>query len=111
MNDNGHLGSTAVAELHAKRWTEDRPFFTLNEKPRRGALHAWWLRRPGCAGLEQHCSRLTPVWHGCAQEELTRKDLEQPAEPISKAVSSILAKFPPASDSSCQYPRDSECVS
>jgi hypothetical protein len=26
---------------------------------------------------------------------LTRKDLEQPAERISKAVSSILAKFPP----------------
>jgi len=37
-----------------------------------------------------------PVWHGWAQKELTRKDLEQPAEPISKAVSSILAKFPPA---------------
>jgi hypothetical protein len=60
MNDNGHPGSTALAELLAKRWTEDRPFFTLNENPRRGALHAWWLRRPGCAGLEQHCSRLTP---------------------------------------------------
>jgi hypothetical protein len=60
MNDNGHPGSTAVAELHAKRWTEDPPFFTLNERPRRGALHVWWLRRPGCAALEQHCSRLTP---------------------------------------------------
>jgi hypothetical protein len=59
MNDNRYLGSTA-AELLAKRWTEDRPFFTLNEKPRRDALHAWWLRRPGRAGLEQHCSRLTP---------------------------------------------------
>jgi Domain of unknown function (DUF4136) len=37
-----------------------------------------------------------PVWHGWAQKELTRKDLEQPPEPISKAVSSVLAKFPPA---------------
>jgi hypothetical protein len=60
MNDDGYLGSTAVAELLAKRWTEHRPFFTLNEKPGRGALPAWWLRRPGRARLEQHCSRLTP---------------------------------------------------
>jgi Domain of unknown function (DUF4136) len=37
-----------------------------------------------------------PVWHGWAQKELTSKDLEQPAEPISEAVSSILARFPPA---------------
>jgi hypothetical protein len=37
-----------------------------------------------------------PVWHGRAQKNLTRKDLEQPAEPISDAVSSVLAKFPPA---------------
>jgi hypothetical protein len=36
-----------------------------------------------------------PVWHGWAEKELARKDLEQPAEPIGKAVSSILAKFPP----------------
>ncbi len=51
-----------------------------------------------------------PVWHGWAQKELTRKDLEQPAEPISKAVRSVLAKFPPAGDSSC-HQRGSECVS
>jgi hypothetical protein len=37
-----------------------------------------------------------PVWHASAQKELTRKDLEQPAEPVSEAVSSVLAKFPPA---------------
>jgi Domain of unknown function (DUF4136) len=37
-----------------------------------------------------------PVWHGRAQKNLTRKDLEKPAEPISEAVSSVLAKFPPA---------------
>jgi len=60
MNDNGQLGSTAVAELLAKRWTEDRPFFTINESPRGSALHAWWLRRPGSAGLKQPWSRLTP---------------------------------------------------
>ena len=37
-----------------------------------------------------------PVWHASAQKELTRKDLEQPAEPVNEAVSSVLAKFPPA---------------
>ena len=37
-----------------------------------------------------------PVWHASAQKELTRKDLEQPAEPVSEAVGSVLAKFPPA---------------
>ena len=51
-----------------------------------------------------------PVWHGWTQKELTRKDLEQPAEPISKAVRSVLAKFPSGRDSSC-HQRGSECVS
>lgn len=37
-----------------------------------------------------------PVWHGWVQQELSRKDMEQPAEPINRAVSSVLAKFPPA---------------
>jgi hypothetical protein len=37
-----------------------------------------------------------PVWHGWAKKELSPKDIEQPAEPINKAVSSVLAKFPPA---------------
>ena len=36
-----------------------------------------------------------PVWHGWAQKELSRKDMEQPAEPIRNAVDSVLAKFPP----------------
>jgi hypothetical protein len=44
--------------------------------------------------FDQHTHR--PAWHGSAQKELTRKDLEQPAEPISEAVNSVLAKFPPA---------------
>ena len=37
-----------------------------------------------------------PVWHGWAKKELSQKDFEQPAEPIGKAVSSVLGKFPPA---------------
>jgi hypothetical protein len=38
-----------------------------------------------------------PLWHGWAQKELTRKDLEQSSAPIHEAVESVLAKFPPAS--------------
>jgi hypothetical protein len=52
-----------------------------------------------------------PVWHGWVQKELTRKELEQSAEPISKAVSSVLAKFPPGRDSSCRHRPGQECVS
>ena len=37
-----------------------------------------------------------PVWHGWAHNDLTHEDLEQPAEPVSKAVSSVLARFPPS---------------
>ena len=37
-----------------------------------------------------------PVWHGWAQKELSRKDIEQSSAPIHEAVSSVLAKFPPA---------------
>ena len=44
--------------------------------------------------FDQHTHR--PVWHGSAKKELTRKELEQPAEPIGEAVSSVLSKFPPA---------------
>ena len=37
-----------------------------------------------------------PVWHGWAKKELTRKDIENSAEPIRNAVAAVLAKFPPA---------------
>ncbi|MGZ5181574.1 MAG: DUF4136 domain-containing protein [Ramlibacter sp.] len=36
-----------------------------------------------------------PVWHGWAQKDLTRKDIEQSSAPIHEAVASVLAKFPP----------------
>jgi hypothetical protein len=53
--------------------------------------------REGTLGIDifdTHTHR--PVWHGWAKKELTQKDFEHPAEPISKAVSSVLGKFPPA---------------
>ncbi len=36
-----------------------------------------------------------PVWHGWAKKELTRKDIEQSEQPIRRAVSAVLARFPP----------------
>lgn len=36
-----------------------------------------------------------PVWHGWAQKELSRKDIEQSAAAIHDAVQAVLAKFPP----------------
>lgn len=36
-----------------------------------------------------------PVWHGWAKKELTTSDIEQSEEPIRRAVSALLAKFPP----------------
>jgi hypothetical protein len=37
-----------------------------------------------------------PVWHGSAQKELVHKDLDQPSAATREAVSSVLARFPPA---------------
>jgi hypothetical protein len=36
-----------------------------------------------------------PVWHGWAKKELSRRDIEDSEEPIRKAVTAVLAKFPP----------------
>jgi hypothetical protein len=36
-----------------------------------------------------------PIWHGWAKKELTRADIENSEAPIRKAVTAILAKFPP----------------
>ena len=38
-----------------------------------------------------------PVWHGWARKELTRSDIERSQEPIRRAVTSVLDKFPPGS--------------
>ena len=59
MDSDRELGFTAAAELLARRWTEDRPYFTLNEGAPGAALQPW-LRRPDHADLELHRSRVTP---------------------------------------------------
>jgi Domain of unknown function (DUF4136) len=36
-----------------------------------------------------------PIWHGWAQKDLSRGDIEQSEQPIREAVQAVLAKFPP----------------
>jgi len=56
MKGNGQAGITTVAELLARRWKENRPYFTLDGNARVG-LHSWWLRRHDWRSLELHWSR------------------------------------------------------
>jgi hypothetical protein len=44
MQGNGHAEITAVAELLARRWKEDRPYFTLHGITPEVGLHPWWIR-------------------------------------------------------------------
>jgi hypothetical protein len=37
-----------------------------------------------------------PVWHGWATKELSSSDLQQPEQPIARAVAAVLSKFPPS---------------
>jgi hypothetical protein len=59
MQGNRQAGITAAAELLARRWKEDRPYFTLQGISRGVGLHSWWLRRRACGGLELHWSRMS----------------------------------------------------
>ena len=58
MDSDRELGFTAAAELLARRWREERPYFTLNEAT--GARLQAWVRKPDRADLELHGSRVTP---------------------------------------------------
>jgi hypothetical protein len=65
MIGNGHSGVTAVAALLARRWKENRPYFTLPGTTQDIALSSWWVRRRDDAGVEQHWFRVmpAPTWH------------------------------------------------
>jgi len=70
MQGNGQAGITAVAELLARRWKEDRPYFTLHGITREVGLRSWWLRRRACGGLDPNWSR-TSVARLHAQRQLS----------------------------------------
>jgi hypothetical protein len=59
---NGHAGfdHSVLAELIARRWKQDRPYFTLIEPTRGAWLEASWRRQPGRSTLELHWSRAAP---------------------------------------------------
>jgi len=77
-------GSWAGAPVLGPRWGNDIDVRQYRE----GAL--------AITIFDVHAHR--PVWHGWAQKDLTRKDIEQSSTPIHEAVASVLAKFPAGSD-------------
>jgi hypothetical protein len=68
MMGNGPADITAVAALLARRWKEERPYFTLHEMSPGVGMNSWWVRRHDREGLELHWSRFTPAHprHSCA---------------------------------------------
>jgi hypothetical protein len=125
-NANGQADNTTLAELLARRWRETCSVNTggfptplvatraeddiTQELQHRGYTPATdpatadftldfsiGQYREGTLAIDVFDARThRPVWHGWVKKELSSKDIEQPAEPISKAVSAVLAKFPPA---------------
>jgi len=59
---NGHadLGHTILAELIARRWKQNRPYFTLIKRARGAWLEASRRRQPGRSAMELHWSRCAP---------------------------------------------------
>jgi hypothetical protein len=57
MNEIPNIDHIAVAALIARRWQEDRPYFTLNRKARGPWLEGSWRWQPANNALELHWSR------------------------------------------------------
>jgi hypothetical protein len=62
-----HFNHTVLAELIARRWREDRHFFTLNGAVWGTRLEASWSQQPGNSALELHWSRRRPCVAGAEQ--------------------------------------------
>jgi hypothetical protein len=59
---NGHadFDHSVLAELITRRWKQDRPYFTLNERAPGAWLEASWRRQPGRSALQLHWSHHAP---------------------------------------------------
>ena len=57
---NLRFDHTVLAQLIARRWKQERPYFTLNERPRGAWLQASWERQPGRTALELRWFRRAP---------------------------------------------------
>jgi hypothetical protein len=52
-----HCDRTLLAKLIARRWKQDRPYFTLNERSREAWLEASWGPQSVRSAFELHWSR------------------------------------------------------
>ena len=56
VNRHDDFDHSVLAELIARRWKQDRSYFTLHETSRGAQLEASWRRQPGRSALELHWS-------------------------------------------------------
>ena len=56
VNRHADFDHSVLAELIARRWKQDRSYFTLNERSRRAQLEASWWRQPGRSAMGLHWS-------------------------------------------------------
>ena len=56
VNRHADFDHSVLAELIARRWKQDRSYFTLNERSRGAQLEASWWRQPGRSAMELHWS-------------------------------------------------------
>ena len=56
VNRHADFDQSVLAELIARRWKQDRSYFTLNERSRGAQLEASWWRQPGRSAMELHWS-------------------------------------------------------
>lgn len=59
MNDPLNLDHTLLGELIARRWQEDRGYYSLNRHADQGWLEALWSQRADHSGVELHWIRRT----------------------------------------------------
>ena len=65
VNRHADFDHSVLAELIARRWKQDRSYFT-RRKPRGARLQASWWRQPGRSAMELHWSHRAP---GIAQAD------------------------------------------
>jgi hypothetical protein len=76
VNDaRAHFDHTVLAEVIARRWREDRGFFTLNAEVSGARLDASWSQQPANSALELHWSRRRPSIPGAESTPLLQAKL------------------------------------
>ena len=60
MNESLEFAHTVLSELIMRRWKEERPYYTVNQRARGAWQEASWWRRPSHRALELHWSPHSP---------------------------------------------------